>query len=245
VQGRGCGLAEKWPAFIWKLLTNEKLIEEVGTRVWCYVPGAWHVWWINAVHWRGIFSDVTLTYLPSIFKDVTSNREEFLGSLNRLELVDLMDCCDKHLHATIWCPWGCTEYLHKVKSLALDVVFGRYLGGHLVMDCARGEEVVMQSARNDLDSTYDVSCILMNPQWRIVSSVAFLESGEPRVLVCRNHKGGSKLDYIHMPRYPRGVLPDFMADQLAHAVVMPRTIRPMQARAYSNSYQMHEMRGCY
>jgi hypothetical protein len=36
-----------------------------------------------------------------------------------------------------------------------------------------------------------------------------------------------------------------MADQLAHAVVMPQTIRPMQARVYSNLYQMHEMQGCY
>jgi hypothetical protein len=56
------------------------------------------------------------------------------------------------------------QYLHKVKSLSLDVVFGRYLGGHLVMDCARGEEVVVQSARDDFDSMNDVSCILINPQ---------------------------------------------------------------------------------
>jgi hypothetical protein len=33
VDQRGRGLADKWPAFIWKLLTNEKLNEEVGTRV--------------------------------------------------------------------------------------------------------------------------------------------------------------------------------------------------------------------
>jgi hypothetical protein len=170
---------------------------------------------------RGIFSGVTLTYPSSIFKDVTSNRKEFLGSLKCLELTDLIDCCDKHLHVTVRCPWGCTEYLHKVESLALDVVFARYLGGYLVTDCARDEEVVMRSARDDFDSTNDVSCILINPKWRIVPSVAFLDSGEPRVLLCRNHKGGSKLDYVHMPRYPRGVLPDVMADQLAHAVVMP------------------------
>ena len=194
---------------------------------------------------EGVFSGVTLTNPPSIFKDVTSNREEFLGSLKRLELADLMECCDRHLHAMVWCPWGCTEYLHKVESLAVDVVFVRYLEGNLVTDCARGEEVVIQSACDGFDSSNDVSYILMNPKWRIVPSVAFFENGEPRVLLCRNHKGGSKLDYVHIPRYPRGVLPDAMANQLAHAVVMPQTIRPMQARAYSNSYQMHEMRGSY
>jgi hypothetical protein len=238
-------MVDKWPAFVWRLLNNEQIIGENGVTVWSYVPEAWRVWWIDAVRERGIFAEVTLTNPPSIFKDVTTNREEFLGSLKRLELTNLMECCDKHLHDTVRCPWGCTEYLHKAESLALDVVFARYLGVTLVTDCARGEEVVMRSARGDFDSSSDVSFILMNPKWRIMPSIAFFDNGEPRVLLCRNHKGGSKLDYLHMPRCPRGVLPDIMADQLAHAVVMPQTIRPMEARAYSNSYQMHKMRGSY
>jgi hypothetical protein len=131
------------------------------------------VWWIDAVREREIFSNVTLTNSPSIFKDVTTNHEEFLGSLKHLELANLMECCDKHLHATVRCPWGCTEYLHKAESLALDIVFARYLGVALVTDCARGEVVVMQSACDDFDSWKDVTYILMNPIWRIVPSVAF------------------------------------------------------------------------
>jgi hypothetical protein len=71
-------MVDKWPTFIWKLFSNEKLIEEKGTKVWCYVPGAWRVWWIDAVRRRGIFLGVTLTYPSSIFKDVTSNCKEYV-----------------------------------------------------------------------------------------------------------------------------------------------------------------------
>jgi len=56
---------------------------------------------------------------------------------------------------------------------------------------------------------------------------------------------GTKLDYIHPPRNPNGALPCRHADQNAHAVVVPRTISPMKAKAYSTTFQMHEMRGSY
>ena len=50
---------------------------------------------------------------------------------------------------------------------------------------------------------------------------------------------------FHPPRNPFGTLPAPFGDQLAPEVVVPRTIKPMKASAYSNSYQMHDMRGYY
>ena len=245
VHCRERGMVDKWPAFIWKLLSNDKLVASRGINLWCYVPDAWRIWWLDVIRERAPFRGVTMATPPFIFKDVSSGRDALCGSLQRLVLRELMENCDKHLHATVRCPWGCTEYLHKAMSMPLDVVFQRYLGADLLIDAKRGCHIVMGSARNDYDDPTDVSLILMNAEWRIMPSVAFWDNGEPRVLVCRNHKGGTKLDYVHMARHPRGILPDAMSDQLAHAVVVPRTIRPMKAHAYSTSYQMHEMRGSY
>jgi hypothetical protein len=74
----------------------------------------------------------------------------------------------------------------------------------------------MQSARDDFDSHSDESDVEDH------AFCCVFNNGEPRMLLCQNHKGGSKLDYVHMPRYPRGMLPNVIPDQLAHAVVMPR-----------------------
>jgi hypothetical protein len=98
------------------------------------------------------------------------------------------------------------------------------------------------------DDYVDVSreiCLLMNPVWRVMPSIAFDEEKGPSVLVCRNHKGGSVLDYIHVPTHPVTTLPTRFADQLAPAVVQSRVIRPMRVQKYSISFQMHEMRGSF
>ena len=40
-------------------------------------------------------------------------------------------------------------------------------------------------------------------------------------------------------------MPSNYGDQLSHAVIKPRTIRPMKASKYCTTYQMHEQRGSY
>ncbi len=67
----------------------------------------------------------------------------------------------------------------------------------------------------------------------------------PCVLTCRYHDGGTGDQYFHLPCSPNHNIPALRSDQLAHAVMKPRTIRPMRSSAYSNTYQMHEMRGSF
>ena len=50
---------------------------------------------------------------------------------------------------------------------------------------------------------------------------------------------------LHPPRQPFHILPSKQPDQLCHAVIKPRTIKPMKACKYSNSFQMHEQRGTF
>jgi hypothetical protein len=65
------------------------------------------------------------------------------------------------------------------------------------------------------------------------------------MLVCQDHPKGSKLDYIHPPLSPNGMLPGKQSDQNAHAIVLLRTISPMKAKAYSTTFQMQKMRGSF
>ena len=249
VHDRNRGMEDMWPAFLWKLLTNEKLITSHGSKLWGCIPQAWRFWWRNALrrsgYYGGVYNDITMDLPVSVFKDVTNDRNEFSSILKRLRMKELKSGCDKHLKSLVRCPWGCTEFLHKADSIPLDVVLRRYLGVNLVVTCKADDHLIVRGAREDYMVAGDEALLLCNPEWKIRPSLAFVNQCGPCVLVCRNHKGGCKLDYVHVPRHPKGILPDTSSDQIAHAVVTPRTIRPMRASQFSNSYQMHEMRGSY
>jgi hypothetical protein len=76
-------------------------------------------------------------------------------------------------------------------------------------------------------------------------SIVFDIDKGPSVIVCQNHKGGSRLDYIHVPVHPCTTLPAKLSDQLLPAVMQSRVIHPMRVKNYSISFQMHEMRGSF
>ncbi len=87
--------------------------------------------------------------------------------------------------------------------------------------------------------------LLLNPDWPITPCVVISSDGCPYMLVCQDHPKGSKLDYIHPPLSPNGMLPGKQSDQNAHAIVLLRTISPMKAKAYSTTFQMQKMRGSF
>ena len=65
------------------------------------------------------------------------------------------------------------------------------------------------------------------------------------MLTFRERNRGTNEQYIHAPRQPSHHLPAKYGDQLCHAVLRPRAIRPMKASKYSNTYQMHQQRGSF
>lgn len=90
---------------------------------------------------------------------------------------------------------------------------------------------------------YDV--LLLNPSWRVLPSIYFIEGKGPHVMTCREHDNGTSKLYIHPPRTPYHIIPSSKNDQLCHAVIKPRLIKPMKAMQYSNCYQMHEQKGSF
>jgi hypothetical protein len=86
--------------------------------------------------------------------------------------------------------------------------------------------------------------LLYNVRWKVKPPIVF-HNDVPSILVCREHMKGSKGEYFHPPRNPLVVLPCRLADQVAPAVIRPRTIQQLKPHQYSDSYQMSEMIGQY
>jgi hypothetical protein len=177
--------------------------------------------------------------------DVSIEKAAFEEAIATKKGKILADACNEHLYATVWCPWGESEYLHKCGSVPLDLVVCRLFG-----DCIRtvvgNARMALQKVTGILDDFLDgnYACILYNPAWQVRPSIAFI-NGVPVVLTCRKHNRGCKGRYFHLPHNPKGVLSSWESDQLTPAVIRPRTLKQLKVHKYSDSYQMQEMQGQY
>jgi len=100
-----------------------------GIGVWSYIPMKWHHWWIDEFVMLHAGNEGISMEMPTpIFEEITEIRSELMQSLKELKLGDLMRNVNKYLFPTVLCPWGCSEFPHKIELLSLDVVFFRYLG---------------------------------------------------------------------------------------------------------------------
>ena len=50
---------------------------------------------------------------------------------------------------------------------------------------------------------------------------------------------------IHTPRLPKHILPSMYSDQLCHAVIQCRTIKPMRRTKYSTQFELYEQKGTF
>ena len=247
VHGEEQDMKNVWPAFIWNVLRNGVIATHHGIGVWSYIPMKWHHWWIDEFVMLHAGNEGISMEMPTpIFEEITEIRSELMQSLKELKLGDLMRNVNKYLFPTVLCPWGCSEFPHKIELLSLDVLFFWYLGPGVEITRKGNTSVTrLKGSHDDYVDVSRVICLLMNPAWKVMPSIAFDEEKGPSVLVCRSHKGGSALEYIHVPTHPVTTLPARFSDQLSPAVVQSRVIQPMRAQKYSISFQMHEMRGSF
>ena len=97
------------------------------------------------------------------------------------------------------------------------------------------------SSRDDYirnDSEYDKW--LLNSDWKVTLCITYDKDNVPMILTCRHHKGWYNKDYLHLPRQPHNILTSDKCNQLCHAVIKTRTIKPIKANKYSNTYHIHE-----
>ena len=112
-----------WSAYVWNFLARLVNGTTISQR-WQALPQSWHLWWKDeAVRLLNVnFAAAG----PPLFVERTSDREEFLTMLKELKLGDIMRTCNRLLYPDILCPWGCTEYIHKVHCVTLDVVWEHF-----------------------------------------------------------------------------------------------------------------------
>ena len=95
------------------------------------------------------------------------------------------------------------------------------------------------------NNKYD--CWLFNPSWKVQPCLTILDKNfKYNFLTCSDHNNGSKSYIINPPRNPMvHILPTPTSDQLCHAVIQSRTIKPMKTTQYSTQFQMHKQRGTF
>ena len=192
--------------------------------------------------------DVTWDQPPSIFRDITTDIKDMRSSLDKNSLSDIMTCCNKHLLPLVLCPWGESDFIHKCGHVPYDMIVQRYLHKVFINTLTPRQACQnLYSSREDYirDSNSDYDDLLFNTSWKVLPSISFVSGKGPCVLTCREHDGGTKKLYIHPPRQPHHIIPSHKGDQLCHAVIKPRLIRPMVASKFNITYQMHEQRGSF
>ena len=233
-----------WPAMVWSWLSDSATIERHGNLLWTAIPKEWRSWWLHSVRLTNtVFASVTHDFPKSVFADVTLQQRDLEEAIDNNEGGQLIRACNEHLHATVWCPWGESEFLHKCGKLPLDLIVGRFFGDTIRMKDGNAR-TVFEKVTGVLDDFLEGNyvSILRNPKWQVRPSISFVD-GVPVVLTCRKHKRGCHDKFFHLPRNPRGPLPSWQSDQLTPAVVRPRTLKQFKTHKYSDSYQMHEMQG--
>ena len=239
----GLSYANMWPSFLWYFLSNEEVHQLYGNQKWKFIPDSLLLGWYHIYQ-----QEVQQREYASFFTDVTMDKSNFdIGTRNPL-LSKVAETCNKYLIPTILCPWGCSEYLHRSGKLPIDIILQRFVSKvNLILIHDTDDCVKVFSARDDFirEDPSDYDNILLNPKWKVCPKWCFTDEG-PFILTCGDHDRGTRKKYIHLARNPFGHnLPSSFGDQLCHVVLKPRLIKPMKASKYSNTYQMHEQKGCF
>ncbi len=244
----GRSFGNVWPEFLWNTLTDRNILNVYGDHIWKFVPIKWRYWWIEAVHELDMLAEVSIEHPYPLFQDITNDIGDMKRCLQENTLSAIMRCCNTHLIPSVLCPWGESEYIHKCGVFSYDALLQRHLPKCYIQKHSTDKVCdSIYSSREDYirDNVDEYDELLLNPSWKVLPSIAFIEGKGPHILTCRNHDGGCKKSYIHPPRQPNHILPSRQGDQLCHAVIKPCLIHPMRASKYSNIYQMHEQRGSF
>ena len=243
--GDKCEGSYVWCSFIWYVLSSKEIQSEYGCTVWKFIPKEWRLWWSDSIQEEcpEEFMNLDLDEFY-YFKDKTKDLSNWDDDIGSYMLSRLRSTSNKYLLPVIKCPWGCSEFMHKVGYLPMDIVFQKYLPRCcLKLYSSPKLSALVVSAQEDYireDGDYDR--FLLNPEWQVIPSISFVEGKGPCVLTCNAHNGGTKKLFVHPCRW-KHTLPARKADQLSQVVVQPRILKPVKASKYTNTYTMFRQMG--
>ena len=243
-----------WPAFMWHSF-NLKENEDLGMYMWQYLPCTWRKAWLTRYREIGsTFKDVEENKPLPFFKDITQDNIRFHEHISSYKARTLGDILNEWCVPTVRCPWGCTEYIENCGYLP----YGKFLfycrpfkfpvvEEHFSF-CKGNEHYEKVNGfvgmRPDFLKMKDY--ILGNKEWEIKPSIQVLPNGGAMLCTCHLHKNGSGVRYFHVPSNPcTGNQTSSACNNLAPAVLIPRTFKNMKMNNFSDSYQMASIGGGY
>ncbi len=242
-----------WCSFFWALFSNRQIQIKYGQEfIWRLIPKEWRHWWLGSLTavFPNVYNNIAIEFPTPFFNDKTIDIKEWDDEIQTYFISNLATICNKHLRPTIKCPWGCSEFQHKVGYLPIDVIIQRLLQKAVIKIHTKiesGFEKRVLSIREDYIRDEDgdeQDFLLFNPEWAVVPSIAFVDGRGPMVLTCSDHNNGSNLFMIHPCRWHHSLASN-QPDQLCQAVIQPRTLKPIKASKYSIGFQMFHQAGSF
>ena len=241
-----------WPAFLWKMFIDP-MNSGRASDMWQYVPSTMRSYWWKSYQAIGPnFQTVTMAEPRSYFDDVTLFAKEMEQLVATGSLVDLMNSCNANHYCSVRCPWGCTEFpdecgyvsyakLLYAKGITMPLAEGSFDHYYVANNKGRRTKCFV-GVREDYLCPQNL--FMNSPNHPVRPCIRFVPGKGPLICTCKEHDGGSAKQYLHPPVNPvTGTsVPCTVADQLAHAVVVPRMIKSMKKNKYSDTYQMQR---CY
>ena len=243
-----------WPSFLWHSFVLESNLDRAND-IWKLLPLRWKLSWLESVQTiGGSFSGLDTDVGGIIFHDLSSELEWFKNNMDSNKRVNLEKCLNKYCVPTVRCPWGCTEFIEKCGYLSFGL-FLYYLNpidfvvqeSHFSFDCGSGG-ITRKNSLNGLRPDYlsFQDCALENSEWKIQPSIIITRNKGPVVCTCSAHRNGSPNYYIHPPSNPlTGNQTSSQTNNLAPAVLIPRTFKNMKINNYNDSYSMVKLDSGY
>ena len=244
-----------WPAFMWQILMSPTISAKLGIKIWCIVPHEWRIWWLSQfrILFNNLYAEASISYPKQVIRDLTERKAQAKKLISDLKIFDIVREWDNVLKCTVACPFGCSEFVHKTKSLPLDIVIARALEftdkdmAFVTPNPALMIDYMLRGMRNDY-LTFPMSHVVSklnnpDPEWEILPGVAFINE-EPEIQVCRSCGNGSKLHFLYPPRNPFPMIPSPpYGEQLSPVAVRCNVLKTARASKYSDRHQMLHLQG--
>ena len=182
-----------WPAFAWRLISNDDVLAAMGADAWTFVCDEWRHWWSRSLpelkHQvcgpRCRFG--VLQGPPSFHRDVTPDRNRHLRMKENLKLGEMSEVMDELLKPCVLCPWGHSTHLHRIGCLPFETVLQNYFD-HVDLPASRACDRTLscvRSARRDFVRERHFYDKILN-NWLVVPSIAIVR--------------GERLGFSHLRR---------------------------------------------
>ena len=143
---------------------------------------------------------------------------------------------------------GYSEYIHQCGYTPLSLIIQQHLQDRYLKLISLPDQYYKiypncdDYLRKD-PSNYD-QCLL-NSDWKILSYITLVEGIGSLIIICARHNSRCNQENLHLPRQPHNILISDKGNQLCHAVIKTRTVKPMKINKYSNKFQIHKQEGLF